>query len=151
MDSAERYTIWSVGHSNRSIKHFIEILHSIDIKILVDIRSHPVSSYCPQFNKSAMEASLVAAGMNYVHMPQLGGHVKGGFKPYMVTAAFEKAIGRLTSIAHQQKAAYMCAEADWKNCHRSLISAHLDGQGWDVIHIKDIAQTEPHRPLLKQS
>jgi len=38
----------------------------------------------------------------------------------------------------------MRAEATWWRCHRALISDYLKARGFDVMHILDLAKTEPH-------
>jgi uncharacterized protein (DUF488 family) len=143
-------TIHSIGHSNRDIQHFIAILRSFDIKILADIRSIPASTYCPQFNRLALMRALRLEGIRYVHMPELGGRRSGGFKPYMQTREFKEAIRFMEEIGSQHKVAFMCSEANWQQCHRSLISGQLYREGWDVQHIRDVKRSEPHVEQIKQ-
>jgi uncharacterized protein (DUF488 family) len=41
----------------------------------------------------------------------------------------------------------MCAEADWRRCHRRLISDALLARGWRVLHIApDSGQSEHALP-----
>ncbi len=143
-------TIFSIGHSNRTIEEFIAILQSFEIDTLADIRSLPASKYCPQFNRAEFSASLQQAGILYIHMPQLGGKREGGFRPYMETEVFEIAIQQLEGTAQGCRLAYMCAEAHWKNCHRSLVSGYLYKRDWEVIHIKGAALSETHTTRIKQ-
>lgn len=142
--------IYSIGHSNRSIEVFISILHSFEIDTLTDIRSLPASKYCPQFNKAEFSAMLQKTGIVYMHMPELGGKREGGFRPYMGMPEFDVAIGQLESTARGKRLAYMCAGADWKHCHRSLVSGHLYEKNWQVIHIKGMEQSERHIAHTKQ-
>ncbi|MDR2719714.1 MAG: DUF488 domain-containing protein, partial [Nitrososphaerota archaeon] len=51
-------TIYTVGHSTRSIEEFIEILKTYNITLLVDIRAVPRSRHNPQFNKEALSNTL---------------------------------------------------------------------------------------------
>jgi uncharacterized protein (DUF488 family) len=143
-------TIFSIGHSNRSIGEFIAILHSFGIDTLADIRSLPASKYCPQFNKAEFAASLQQAGISYIHMPQLGGKREGGFRPYMESPEFEIAVNQLEIAAICKRLAYMCAEADWMHCHRSLISGYLYKRDWEVMHIKALSLSETHTTCMKQ-
>ena len=39
--------------------------------------------------------------------------------------------------------AFMCAEADYRNCHRQLLADALGLRGWEVLHI--VADTPPLR------
>lgn len=142
--------IFTIGHSNRSIEQFIAALKSFGVTMLADIRSVPASGFCPQFNKADLQHSLKEAGIGYIHLPQLGGKRPGGFKSYMETKDFYVAVHALTQVALKHQLAYMCAEADWKQCHRSLISGFLFRAGWQVEHIADVARSEPHMVVMRQ-
>ena len=65
--------IWTVGHSTRTGEDFDEILSAHKIETLVDVRTYPGSRRYPQFNKSALSASLEKIGIKYQHEPRLGG------------------------------------------------------------------------------
>src|ERR1041384_8680595 len=65
--------IWTIGHSTHSIDNFIALLTSHQISTLVDVRRFPGSKRLPQFNKLALSESLTAAGVKYIHLPDLGG------------------------------------------------------------------------------
>ncbi len=43
----------------------------------------------------------------------------------METVEFKNAIVVLEDIAHKQTTAYMCSEAVWRRCHRSMVSDYL--------------------------
>ena len=146
-------TIYTIGHSTRSIKDFIALLQSFEIKVLADIRSFPGSKRHPQFNSAALERSLKEDGIAYIHMPGLGGKRPinpgstqpfGGYTDYMKTTDFVTAIGALEKLAAESHTAYMCAEADWQHCHRSMVSDHLRVKGWIVMHIMDVGKSMEH-------
>ncbi|HEY6161476.1 MAG TPA: DUF488 domain-containing protein, partial [Bacteroidia bacterium] len=124
-----------------------------------DIRHIPASRRYPQFGKINLERSLKEAGIEYVHLQELGGHrkaVKGskndawknesfrGYADYMETKEFEMAIGVLKKMASEKRTAYMCAEAVWWSCHRSLVSDYLKVRGWKVMHIMGIEKALEH-------
>lgn len=151
--------VWTIGHSTRSLEEFISILHSFQIKLLVDIRNFPGSRRYPHFNKEAMEASLPANGIEYLHLKELGGRRKPiknsintawrndafrGYADYMQTDEFEKAIKKLGAVARKQFTAYMCSEAVWWSCHRALVSDYLKWKGWTVLHIMDNNKATEH-------
>jgi uncharacterized protein (DUF488 family) len=152
-------TIWTIGHSTRSLQDFVALLHSFKIEILVDIRSYPGSRRYPHFNKEAMEISLPANGIRYRHLKELGGRRKPlvnsintawrndafrGYADYMQTSEFKKAIDELQTIAKKQYTAYMCSEAVWWSCHRALVSDVLKLKGWTVMHIMDVGKATEH-------
>jgi uncharacterized protein (DUF488 family) len=151
--------IFTIGHSTRSIADFLAMLQSFDIQVLADIRSLPGSNKHPQFNQDALSRSLSEAGIRYIHMPALGGRRRPkpdsvntawrskafmGYADYMETPEFKTAIEQLEQIAAKEKVAYMCAEAVWWRCHRSLVSDYLKARGWEVCHIMDIGKCTTH-------
>src|SRR5437588_9908512 len=137
-------TIYTIGHSTRSIEEFISILHSFEIELLVDIRSYPGSRRYPHFNKENLQISLSENNIKYKHLLSLGGRRKAledsknhawrnealrGYADYMETADFKKGIQELKELASNFRTAYMCSEAVWWRCHRSLVSDYLKSKG----------------------
>lgn len=152
-------TVWTIGHSTRDLQVFIKMLKSFHIEKLVDVRSYPGSRKFPQFNKEAMEISIPKEQIEYEHMRDLGGRRRTskdsknsnwrlasfrGYADYMEKDEFKAAIGELESIASTKRVAYMCAEAVWWSCHRSMISDYLKANGWKVMHIMDFDKAEVH-------
>jgi len=159
MKKPESKTIWTIGHSTRTIEEFIELLQTFQIKLLVDIRSYPSSKRYPQFNKENLTTSLHNAGIDYMHMLALGGRRKAlpnstntlwqnksfrGYADYMQTHEFKNGINELQQLALKQRTAYMCSEAVWWRCHRSMVSDYLKDAGWTVIHIMSLTKSEEH-------
>ena len=62
----------------------------------------------------------------------------------MQTDNFKKGIEQLEEIATTNRTAYMCSEAVWWRCHRSLVSDYLKLKGWAVYHIMEIGKAEEH-------
>lgn len=152
--------VWTIGHSTRSIDDFIEALASEDITALIDVRSFPSSKRLPHFNQRELSDALSGAGIEYVHIPELGGRRTArkdshntawqnpgfrGYADYMETDAFRAGIERLLEAARVRRTAIMCAEAVWWRCHRSLISDYLKAKSVVVTHILIATKTEPHR------
>ena len=151
--------VWTIGHSTRTIDEFIEALASQEITTLVDVRSFASSKKFPHFNQSALSGSLATAGIEYIHVRQLGGRRRArkdshntawqnagfrGYADYMETEAFREGIERLLDLARTDRTAIMCAEAVWWRCHRSLIADYLKSKGVVVTHILGPKKTEPH-------
>lgn len=149
--------IYTIGHSTHTIAAFTEMLQSFHIGILADIRRYPSSRRHPQFNKAALQQSLSDTDIQYIHLAGLGGKrqpdmpvvPKGSapfhsYKAHMETEEFRSAIEEMQGIAGRIRLAYMCAEANWRNCHRSQVSDYLKQQGWQVIHITGVGASELH-------
>ncbi|MEO6844218.1 MAG: DUF488 domain-containing protein [Ginsengibacter sp.] len=151
--------VWTIGHSTRTLEELIEMLRSFKIEMVVDIRSYPGSRRYPQFNKEALEVSLPENDIQYVHIKKLGGRRKvnpesknttwrhvafRGYADYMETDEFKEGIQVLEKIALQQRTAFMCSEAVWWRCHRSMVSDYLKAHGWKVMHIMGLNKEEEH-------
>lgn len=153
-------TIKTIGHSNRSIEDFIDILKAHGIEELIDIRTVPRSRHNPQFNRDALPGSLGEAEIRYLAMPGLGGlrHARAdspntawrnasfrGYADYMQTAEFREGLHRLMELAQETQAAIMCAEAVPWRCHRSLIADALLVRGIPVWHIMSRISVQAHK------
>jgi len=157
--NAEAKEVWTIGHSTRTLEHFVEMLQSFNIKMLVDVRSFPGSKRYPQFNKENLETSIPGNNIGYVHLRSLGGRRPAkkeskntawrhpafrGYADYMETEEFRKGIEELELIATKQRTAYMCSEAVWWRCHRSMVSDYLKLNGWTVHHIMETGKATEH-------
>jgi uncharacterized protein (DUF488 family) len=160
------HTIYTIGHSTRSIEQFLELLGAHGIEELVDVRTVPKSRHNPQFGQEELAASLKQAGIGYTHLGKLGGlrHSRKdsvnlgwqnlsfrGYADYMATPEFQEGLDELKAIAEKKRVAIMCAEAVPWRCHRSLIADALTTQGWQVLHIQSRRTASPHEltPFLK--
>jgi len=151
--------LWTIGHSNRSIELFLEMLTGQQIELLADVRRFPGSRRQPHFNSENLPKSLTGAGIDYVHFPELGGRRKTspdspntvwrneafrGYADFMMTAEFRDGIERLLKLARKKRTAIMCAEALWWQCHRSLIADFLKAEGHTILHIMGTGKIDEH-------
>jgi uncharacterized protein (DUF488 family) len=153
-------TVFTVGHSIRTLEEFIRILRKYGVECLVDVRTVPRSAHNPQFNRETLPAALAADGIAYVHLPELGGFRHAlpdsantgwrnasfrGFADYMQTDGFRDGLQKLIGMAAGRKTAILCAEAVPWRCHRSLIGDALTARGLPVEDILDADHSQPHR------
>ena len=132
-------TLWTIGHSTHVLQSFLAIL-----------RAHRIET---------LALSLHNAGVEYLHLPALGGRRKPrpdspnaawrnesfrGYADYMETDEFRRGIEQLQRLATDRRVAIMCAEAVWWQCHRALISDWLKARGFEVLHILSESKVEPH-------
>src|SRR4029077_6478867 len=66
-------TIFTIGHSTRSIEEFLSILKHYHITEVIDIRTIPKSRHNPQFNGDALAHILRNHHIGYRHQTNLGG------------------------------------------------------------------------------
>lgn len=153
-------TIWTIGHSTRSIDELITVLDAYDIELVADVRRYPGSSRLPQFSADSLEKSLAETGISYCWIPELGGRRRvtkesedtgwrdAAFRAYanhMLTEEFAEGLIELLMLAGGLNTAIMCAEVLWWRCHRRIISDVLVSLGITVIHIRDATHNELHR------
>ncbi|PYX08196.1 MAG: Fe-S cluster assembly protein HesB [Acidobacteria bacterium] len=154
-------TLYTIGHSTRTLEELIEALQAHSIEILVDIRSFPMSRRLPQFNRESLEKSLPEVGVKYLWMKELGGRRKKirddspniglrspsfrNYADYMLTNPFQQSVTELIKLAGQSRTAYMCAERVYFRCHRMLISDWLVAHGHEVLHIDGTGPAKPHK------
>ena len=69
-------TLYTIGHSTRTLDELVSALKAHGIETLVDIRAFPMSRRLPHFNREALEQSLAEQGIRYIWMQALGGYRK---------------------------------------------------------------------------
>jgi uncharacterized protein (DUF488 family) len=159
-DDAHAPLAFSVGHSTRAIDELIAMLADAGVTRVADVRLIPRSRRHPHFNGDQLAVSLARAGIDYHHLPSLGGRRSArkdavsrnalwrvdafrNYADYAETPAFAEALATLAHLARERPTAFMCAEAVWWRCHRRLITDYLLVRGWDVVHILGLGQHEP--------
>lgn len=143
--------IYTVGHSTHELTRLIDLLGGHGVTCLADVRSAPRSRRTPQFNSEALTKHMPQAGIEYLHLPDLGGwrsplggSVENagwrnrsfrGYADHMGSPEFAAGLERLTAAASERATAMMCAEAVWWRCHRRVVADALVARGWVVCHI----------------
>jgi uncharacterized protein (DUF488 family) len=152
-------TVWTVGHSTRSIGEFLSVLDAYRIEALIDVRRFPGSRRLPQFQAAALEAVVEERGMAYRWLSGLGGRRRpsptspnlgwrhAAFRAYADHVASEEFADGLTEllvVSGGLRTAVVCAEILWWRCHRRLIADVLTALGVEVRHIRDARVSEVH-------
>lgn len=153
-------TLFSVGHSNRSIEEFVELLWSHGVATLVDIRRFAGSRKFPHFNPEPFAAFLADAGIEYLPIPELGGRRKvlpetknsgwrnvafRGYADHMESAEFRRGLEQLRKAARRAPTAMMCSEAVPWRCHRWLVSDALVIRGATVLDLVGPGKPREHK------
>jgi uncharacterized protein (DUF488 family) len=145
--------IFTIGHSTRALADFVSLLQQVDVDLVIDIRSIPHSRANPHFDIGVLPGALAARGIDYRHLPGLGGRRprpagppssthsiwrEEGFRNYAAyaeTDAFRRGIDDLIGLARDHRVAIMCAEAVWWRCHRRIVTDAVLGRGVRVEHL----------------
>jgi len=160
-----RKILFTVGHSTHEINYFVSLLIAYNINCVVDVRTLAASRFNPQYNKSALSASLRDKKITYIHMPGEFGarhthpslltNGRVDFGKVRKSESFKKGVERIRHGANKGfTIALMCAEAEPLECHRfSLISVALKDE-FEIVHIlKDkssITQLDLEGELMKK-
>lgn len=147
--------IYTIGHSDHSLEHFIELLAGRGVGVLVDVRSSPWSRRFPHFCKPQLASALHPAGIRHVWMgEQLGGRpspivreqmIGEGYAAMAATPAFRQGLDRLLRGRATHCVALMCAERDPADCHRALLVGRALAQhGAAPVHLHADGEAETH-------
>ena len=148
--------IYTVGHSNKSMEHFLNLIRAYRIDVVADVRSYPFPKYAKHFDTDCLRKSLLDAGFQYVFMGrELGGMPKSqefygsdgsvSYEKLAASSAFKSGIERLMNGLTKYTIALMCGEEDPTGCHRrNLLGNTLEQRKVIVSHIRGDgrAQTE---------
>jgi uncharacterized protein (DUF488 family) len=150
--SALRKSIFTIGHSNRTLDEFLSLLRASEVTAVADVRSVPYSKYCPHFRSEELKEFLSRNDVAYVYMGhQLGGRPadrafysdgKVDYEKVRESQAFLEGIARVLSGMDSYRIALMCAEREPLQCHRCLlVGRYLHEHSVDVRHIVDSSET----------
>ncbi len=129
----------TIGYERAELRDFIATLETLGVEVLVDIRER-AQSRRPGFSKSTLSRALADAGISYLHFRELGDPKEGRdaaragntalfrqvFGRVMQSHAGERALSELEVLAADQKICLMCYERDYRECHRKIVSDHLE-------------------------
>ena len=160
-DTPTSLTLYTIGHSNRPLDAFLDLVAAHDLRGIADVRAFPSSRRWPHFNREALAQALNARGVQYDWLPALGGRRHKGrpdsphtawtvaafrnYADYSETDEFAHGLDELLAAAHQRRTAFMCAEALYWQCHRRLIADLLTVMGHHVLHIQTRDRAVEHR------
>ena len=133
-----RIPLATIGYESAPQAKVIETLRAANVEVLIDVRAVAASRRAG-FSKGLLSSSLEDAGIQYVHLRELGTPKEGRmaarkgrtaemreiFEAHMAEPAAQVQLARAIEIAKGRKAALLCYEADHKGCHRSIVVEHM--------------------------
>jgi uncharacterized protein (DUF488 family) len=146
--------LYTIGHSNRTIDKFIELLKENRVDAIADVRSSPFSGMNPQYNREVLKQTLSSNDIAYVFLgKELGArrdedscYVDGvvRYEKIAETESFRAGLDRIRVGVKSRRIAMMCAEKDPLTCHRTiLICRYLKGDV-SIAHIIEPGGLELH-------
>jgi uncharacterized protein (DUF488 family) len=165
MKPAPRQPLFTIGHSNHPIEHFLALLRRHGVEAVADVRSRPYSRFVPHFGKERLARLLEEEGLGYLFLGQeLGGKPVQDDPPYarldyparIKEPSFQQGIQTLLDAVADRPVALMCRERDPLDCHRlHLICRYLRPTAPDIRHIlpdgEVEAQQATERRLLERA
>lgn len=139
--------IFTIGYEATTMAEFLAALQAAGVQRVIDVRALPLSRR-PGFSKSSLAASLAEAGIDYVHLKQLGtpkrgrdaakkGDVETLRDVYDLQLGLPEAqaqAAQMRTLAADKPSALLCYERDPCHCHRTLL-LEAEGNGAEVIDL----------------
>ena len=151
--------LFTIGHSNQALDHFLSLLQRHGIEAVADVRTVPWSRYVPHFNAKALGAALASQGIGYVPLgAELGGRPAGDefydeqdhvlYGRLAAGAAFQDGLDQVLARARTSRIALLCSEEDPARCHRHLLIGRvLRERGVGLTHIRRDGRMETEAQL----
>jgi uncharacterized protein (DUF488 family) len=128
----------TIGYESAPQAKVIDALKAAGVEVLIDVRAVAASRRAG-FSKGLLSASLADAGIEYVHLRELGTPKEGRmaarrgrtaemraiFEAHMAEPGAQLQLAQAIEIAKARKTALLCYEADHRGCHRSIVVEHM--------------------------
>jgi uncharacterized protein (DUF488 family) len=139
--------IYTIGYEATTMAEFLAALKGAGVERLIDVRALPLSRR-PGFSKNILAATLGEAGIEYVHLKNLGTPKPGrdaAKKGDVATleAVYDVQLGlpaaqaeaaRMRALAAEKPSALLCYERNPEHCHRTLL-LEAEGEGMEVVDL----------------
>jgi uncharacterized protein (DUF488 family) len=128
----------TIGYEAAPQARVIDTLTAAGVQVVIDVRAVAASRRAG-FSKGVLSASLEDAGIEYVHLRELGTPKEGRiaarhgrtaemteiFEAHLAEPRAQLQLAQAVEIAKGKKAALLCYEADPKGCHRTIVARHM--------------------------
>ena len=141
-------TIYTIGYTGFKLKEFIQELKSKEINVVIDVRSSPYSERYADYNKEKLELELTLNEIYYRNYAKEFGarqenkvfYSADGFLDFEIFRKSEQFLSGVekirNSIAKGYKIAFLCAEKNPIQCHRTILVARTFYElGYNVVHL----------------
>lgn len=139
----------TIGYEHETQAAVIERLKRAHVEVVVDVRAVAASRRAG-FSKTVLAASLAEAGIDYVHLRDLGTPKPGRdaahhgriaemhriYEDHLQEPAAQLQLAQATEIAKDRRAALLCYEADAAGCHRRIVADRICKQiGCEILDL----------------
>jgi uncharacterized protein (DUF488 family) len=130
--------IATIGYERAALPDFVERLRAAGVERVIDVRAVAASRRAG-FSKTILRNTLAEAGIDYLHLRDLGSPKAGRqaaragrteemrtiFEAQMATPEALDAFEQAVAAAAEKPSALLCFEADAACCHRRILSDRL--------------------------
>lgn len=144
------HRLYTIGYEGSDIETFLWFLQKHSVDCLLDVRQSPISRK-KFFSKHSLSEKLLAEGIEYVHLPDLGSpkELRNKLKTDRDYASFFAAMEEYLcdrkdtlEIANQhvshKTCCLMCFEHQAQQCHRTVVAKMIkekDGNGLKIDNL----------------
>lgn len=160
-------TLYTIGYSGFKANDFIDVLVKYGVNVLIDVRSNPYSSYFSEYNKEQLIMELKPKNIHYRNYANEFGaqqterrfYTPQGYLDFEIFTAsdsYNKGYRKIEdSLRKEYNIAFMCAEKDPIDCHRSImISKTFADNGYAILHLipdkRPVSQNDIEERLLNK-
>jgi uncharacterized protein (DUF488 family) len=125
----------TIGYEGATQPDVLDRLKAARVELLIDVRAVAASRRAG-FSKSLLAASLAAAGMEYLHLRDLGTPKAGRdaaragrsaemqriFAAHMAEPPAQAAFAQAIALIGQRRCCLLCFEAEHERCHRAILA-----------------------------
>ena len=130
--------VWTIGYERATSTQLIDTLTRAGVELLIDVRAVAASRRAG-FSKTILAATLAEAGVDYLHLRDLGTPKAGRdaaragrceemrtiFAGHLAEPRALVAFERLMQETRTRRACLLCFEADPACCHREVLAERL--------------------------
>ncbi len=142
-------SIATIGYEKASQAEVIGRLKTAGVDLLIDVRAIAASRRAG-FSKTLLAASLGKAGVDYLHLRDLGTPKAGRqaaragrvqemraiFDAQFMTTAAQMALAHAVELSLGRRVCLLCYEAEAACCHRQIVADRMAAQtGAPVLHL----------------
>lgn len=128
----------TIGYEKQTQDVVIGRLKDAGVELLIDVRAVAASRRAG-FSKTLLAASLNEAGIEYLHLRQLGtpkpgreaarhgriAEMRAIFEKHLEEPGAQLELARATELTSERKVALLCYEADANGCHRLIVAERI--------------------------
>lgn len=153
----------TIGYEKCTPDDFVATLQENGIDVLVDIRER-AQSRRPGFSKTQLSKNLESAGIEYVHLRELGDPKPGRdaaragmieefkriYSKVLDSKNARDALAKINVLARSKRICLMCYERDYRTCHRKIVADHLESSLGGSSHHLLVVARESQKPQKRR-